>query len=179
MLNSALKRFFSGILPVVALLLLLLAALHLLSGAVQNAEALDRWFLPLLVFILFGLLGLLVVVIVNVVRLVISYRQEAAGSRLTLRMVALFVAVALVPVSVVYFYSQQFLLHGIDSWFDVEIDSAMEDALNLSQASLDLHRRERLRSTQKILSGLTQVSVAGLTLSLEDERERSASRIRI
>ncbi len=175
MLNSALKRFFSGILPVVALLLLLLAALHLLSGAVQNAEALDRWFLPLLVFILFGLLGLLVVVIVNVVRLVISYRQEAAGSRLTLRMVALFVAVALVPVSVVYFYSQQFLLHGIDSWFDVEIDSAMEDALNLSQASLDLHRRERLRSTQKILSGLTQVSVAGLTLSLEDERERSGA----
>ena len=60
---SALKRFFSGILPVVALLLLLLVALHLLSGAVQNAEALNRWFLPLLVFILFGLLGLLVVVI--------------------------------------------------------------------------------------------------------------------
>ena len=171
----ALKRFFSGILPVVALLVLLLVALHLLSGAVQNAEALNRWFLPLLVFILFGLIGLLVVVIVNVVRLVISYRQEAAGSRLTLRMVALFVAVALVPVSVVYFYSQQFLLHGIDSWFDVQIDSAMEDTLNLSQASLDLHRRERLRSTQKILSELTEVSIAGLTLSLEDERERSGA----
>ncbi len=171
----ALKRFFSGILPVVALLLLLLVALHLLSGAVQNAEALNRWFLPLLGFILFGLIGLLVVVIVNVVRLVISYRQEAAGSRLTLRMVALFVAVALVPVSVVYFYSQQFLLHGIDSWFDVQIDSAMEDTLNLSQASLDLHRRERLRSTQKILSELTEVSIAGLTLSLEDERERSGA----
>ncbi len=173
--HPALKRFFSGILPVVALLVLLLAALHLLSSAVQNAEALNRWFLPLLVTILIGLIGLLVVVIVNVVRLVISYRQEAAGSRLTLRLVALFVAVALVPVSVVYFYSQQFLLHGIDSWFDVQIDSAMEDTLNLSQASLDLHRRERLRSTQKILSELTEVSIAGLTLSLEDERERSGA----
>jgi PAS domain S-box-containing protein len=172
MAHHSVKRLFQGAWPVAALLILLLIALHLMSNAVQNAEDLSRLFVPLLLFILFGLVALVVLVVVNVVQLVSSYRRQAAGSRFTLRMVVLFVVLALVPVSVVYFYSQQFLLHGIDSWFDVEIDSAMEDALGLSRASLDLHRRERLRSTQKALSRLNEVSVAGLTLSLEEERER-------
>jgi PAS domain S-box-containing protein len=158
--------------PVAALLLLLLIALHLMSSAVQNAADMSRLFVPLLLFILFGLIALVILVVVNVVQLVTSYRRQAAGSRLTLRMVVLFVVLALVPVSVVYFYSQQFLLHGIDSWFDVEIDSAMIDARDLGRASLDLHRRERLRSTQKVLARLNEVSVAGLTLSLEEEREQ-------
>ncbi len=172
MQDSALKRFFSGAIPVVILLLLLLVALHLMSSAVQNVEALNRLFLPLLIFILLGLVVLVVVVGINIAQLVSSYRRDTAGSRLTLRMVILFVALSLVPVSVVYFYSQQFLLHGIDSWFDVHIDSAMEDALGLSRASLDLHRRERLHTTQKTLPQLTESSVAGMTLSLAEERER-------
>ncbi len=169
---SALKRLFSGAMPVVALLLMLLLSLHLMSSAVQNAEELSRLFLPLLVFIVLGLIVLVIVVANNVIQLVSSYRREAAGSRLTLRMVVLFVALSLAPVAVVYFYSQQFLLHGIDSWFDVHIDGAMKDALDLSQASLDLHRRERLRTTKKILPQLQEASVAGMTLGLAEQRER-------
>lgn len=175
MRNQSVKPISRSTLPVAALLLLLLVALHLMSSAVQNAEQLNRLYLPLLLFILFGLVALVALVAVNVVQLVASYRRHVAGSRLTLRMVLLFALLALVPVSVVYFYSQQFLLHGIDSWFDVQIDSAMEDALQLSRASLDLHRRERLRSTEKILAQLTEVSVAGMTLSLSEERERSGA----
>jgi PAS domain S-box-containing protein len=158
--------------PVVVLLLMLLGSLHLMSSAVQNTEELSRLFLPLLIFILLGLVVLVFVVANNIMQLVSSYRREAAGSRLTLRMVVLFVALSLAPAAVVYFYSQQFLLHGIDSWFDVHIDSAMEDALGLSRASLDLHRRERLHTTKKILPRLKEASVAGMTLSLAEERER-------
>jgi PAS domain S-box-containing protein len=172
MAHHSVKRLFRGAWPVAALLVLLLIALHLMSNAVQNAEDLSRLYVPLLLFILFGLAALVVLVVVKLVQLVSSYRRQAAGSRFTLRMVVLFVVLALVPVSVVYFYSQQFLLHGIDSWFDVEIDSAMADAIELSRASLDLHRRERLRSTQKVLARLNEVSVAGQTLGLEEERER-------
>jgi PAS domain S-box-containing protein len=144
-----------------------------MSSAVQNAEQLSRLFLPLLIFILLGLVVLVFVVAINVMQLVGNYRREAAGSRLTLRMVVLFVALSLAPAAVVYYYSQQFLLHGIDSWFDVHIDSAMEDALGLSRASLDLHRRERLHTTQKILPRLKEAaSVAGMTIVLAEERER-------
>ncbi len=172
MSNSPVKRLGVGALPVVALLALLLISLHFMSSAVQNTEELSRFFIPLLLFTMFGILVLVVLVVVNVVGLVKRYRSQAAGSRLTLRMVVIFVALALVPVTVVYFYSQQFLMHGIENWFDVKIDQAMEDALDLSKASLDLHRRERLRTTNRMLSELDEVSVAGMTISLEEMRDR-------
>ncbi len=158
-----------------ALLAMLLVSLHFMSSAVQNTEELSRLFIPLLLFTIFGLLVLALLVMINVVQLVKRYRSRAAGSRLTLRLVVIFVALALVPVTVVYFYSQQFLMHGIENWFDVEIDKAMEDALDLSKASLDLHRRERLRTTNRMLSDLDEVSVAGMTISLEEMRDRYAA----
>lgn len=172
MSNSSVGRFTAGALPVIALLALLLVSLHLMSSAVQNTEELSRLFIPLLLFTLIGMFLLVVLVVVNVVSLARRYRSREAGSRLTLRMVVIFVAIALVPVTVVYFYSQQFLMHGINNWFDVRIDKAMEDALGLGKASLDLHRKEKLRSTKRILAEMDEVSVAGMTISLEEMRDR-------
>lgn len=172
MSNSPVGRFTTGALPVVALLGLLLVALHLLSSAVQNAQELNRLFIPLLVFTLVGMLLLVAVVLVNVVGLVRRYRSREAGSRLVLRLVIIFTALSLVPVGVVYFYSQQFLLHGINNWFDVKIDKAMEDALGLSKTSLDLHRKEKLRNAKRILSDMDELSVTGINISLEEMRDR-------
>jgi nitrogen fixation/metabolism regulation signal transduction histidine kinase len=167
-----LSRVTRRALPVGGLLALLLISLHLMSSAVQNTLEMNRLFVPLLLFILIGLAALLLVVAVNLFQLLSRYRRRTAGSRLTLRMVLLFVSLALAPVSIVFYYSQQFLLRGIDSWFNVEIDRAMEDALALSQASLDLHKRERLRNTQRLLGELQGVSAGGLTISLDQLRER-------
>ncbi len=172
MSNTSVGRFTAGALPVIALLALLLVALHLMSSAVQNTEELSRIFIPLLLFTLIGMMLLVALVLVNVTNLAKRYRSREAGSRLTLRLVTIFVALSLVPVTVVYFYSQQFLLHGIDNWFDVRIDKAMEDALGLSKTSLDLHRREKLRNTKRILSEMDEVSVAGMTIGLEEMRDR-------
>ena len=172
MVPASLKRFTAGALPVAGLLTLVLLSLHLMSSAVQNSEQLSRLFIPLLIASVVGLFALVIVVGVNIVQLIIRYRRQAAGSRLTLRMVIIFATLSLAPVAVVYYYSQQFLLHGIDSWFDVQIDQAMEDALELSKASLDLHKRERYKSTQRLLSEMRGVSTTGLSLSLEDLREK-------
>ena len=166
--TAALKRLGRGPLPVLVLLGLVLASLHLMSSAVQNTEELNRLFVPLLIASLLGLVVLLGVIAINVAQLVIRYRQQAAGSRLTLHMMLIFVVISLAPVLVVFYYSQQFLMQGIDSWFDVQIDQAVEDALDLSRASLDLHKRERLKTTQRLLSELTGSSVAGLSVSLEE-----------
>jgi len=161
---------------VAALLALLLISLDLMSSAVQNTAEMNRLFVPLLLFILIGLVVLLALVTINLFQLLSRYRRRVTGSRLTLRMVALFVSLALAPVSIVFYYSQQFLLRGIDSWFNVEIDRAMEDALALSQASLDLHKRDRLRVTQRLLGELQGISAATLTISLEELRERYGAR---
>jgi nitrogen fixation/metabolism regulation signal transduction histidine kinase len=172
MAPAALKRLTASAVPVGLLLLLVLISLHLMSSSVQNAEQLTRLFIPLLVASILGLFALVIVVAVNVVQLVVRYRRQAAGSRLTLRMVIIFIILSLAPVAVVYYYSQQFLLQGIDSWFDVQIDRAMEDTLKLSQASLDLHKRETLKTTQRLLAELRDTSVAGLALSMEDLRDK-------
>ncbi|MET0013669.1 MAG: ATP-binding protein [Sedimenticola sp.] len=175
MAPGPLKRFTASALPAVLLLALVLLSLHLMSSAVQNAEQLSRLFIPLLIASVLGLGALVIVVGVNIGQLVIRYRRHASGSHLTLRMVVVFIILSLAPVAVVYYYSQQFLQHGIDSWFDVKIDQAMEDSLDLSQASLDLHKRERLKRTQFLLEDLTGSSIAALSLSLEDMRERSGA----
>ena len=176
MVFAALKRLRRpGMWPVVAFLLLLLVALDLMSDAVQNSDRLSRAFVPLLAVVLVGLAGLAAIVVVDVVRLVRLYRRQAAGSRLTGRMVVLFAAISLLPVAVVYYHSLGFLLKGIDSWFDIQIGRAIEDALDLSQASFDLNRRVLLKYSEQLLSEVEDQSPAPLALVLDASRRRSGA----
>jgi nitrogen fixation/metabolism regulation signal transduction histidine kinase len=173
---GALKRLrYPGMIPVAALLVVLLVALDLMSDAVQNSEELSRAFVPLLFLVLLGLTALAVMVVVNVVKLVGRYRRRAAGSRLTGRIVILFALISLLPVGVVYYYSLGFLLRGIDSWFDVEIDRAMEDAIELNQASLNLNQRVLLKYSEQLLAGIEDSSITALALTLGRLRQQSGA----
>lgn len=164
-----------GALPAAALLIGLFIALDLMSDAVQRSEGLSRAFVPLLFLVLAGLVALLVTVAFHVVSLVRRYREQAAGSRLTARIVVLFALISLLPVAVVYYFSLGFLLRGIDAWFDVEIDSAMQDALTLNQASLDLNQRVLGKYAEQLLSGIEDRSTTALALALSDLREQASA----
>ncbi|MDX1345474.1 MAG: two-component sensor histidine kinase, partial [Sedimenticolaceae bacterium] len=155
-----------------ALLLLsaLLISLHLMSSAVQNSATLSRLYVPLLIFNSFGLLILVILIGISLKRLLLAYRQNRPGARLTLRMVILFTLLSLLPVGVVYFYSMQFLLRGIDSWFDVEIDKAMENALSLGKASLDLQKRQLLQQTNQLKRQLIEEGTDGLLVRISSYR---------
>lgn len=173
---GALKRLrHPGMIPVAALLVVLFVSLDLISDAVQNSEELSRAFVPLLFLVLVGLAVLVLMVAVNVVRLVTRYRSQAAGSRLTGRIVILFALISLLPVGVVYYYSLGFLLRGIDSWFDVQIDRAMEDAIELNQASLDLNQRVLLKYSEQLLSGIEDSSTTALALTLGKLRRQAGA----
>jgi nitrogen fixation/metabolism regulation signal transduction histidine kinase len=161
--------------PVIAFLLVLLVTLDLMSDAVQNSDRLSRAFVPLLSVVVVGLVGLAGYVVVNVVRLVVRYRRQAAGSRLTGRFVFLFAAISLLPVAVVYYYSLGFLLKGIDGWFDIQIDRAIEDSLALSRASLDLNRRLLVRYSEQLLVEMAGEPEATLPLALDTARRRSGA----
>jgi nitrogen fixation/metabolism regulation signal transduction histidine kinase len=164
-----------GAVPVAALVIGLFVALVLMRDAVENSEALSRAFVPLFFMVLAGLLALAVLVVVNVVKLVRRYRQQAAGSRLTLRIVVLFVLISLLPVGVVYYFSLGFLLRGIDSWFDVEIGRAMQDALTLNQASLDLNQRVLSKYTEQLLAGIQDRSATAIALTLNSLRRQAGA----
>lgn len=173
---GTLKRFRRlSALPVAIFAILLLVALHLMSDAVQRSAELTRWFVPLLSIAVIGLVGMAIMLANNVFRLVVRYRHAAAGSRLTGRMVILFTVLSVVPVSVVYYYSMGFLIRGIDSWFDVEVDKAMEDALELSQSSLGLNQRHLLKYTERLLQDIDDQSEAALAISLDEFRAESGA----
>lgn len=173
---ATLKRLrYPGMLPIAALMIVLFVALDLMSGAVRNSEELSRTFLPLLFLVLLGLLVLAVMVVVNVVKLVRHYRRQTTGSRLTSRILIRFVLLSLLPVGVVYYYSLGFLLHGIDSWFDVEIDRAMEDAIALNQASLDLNQRVLLKYSEQLLASLEGSATTAPGPSLETLRRQAGA----
>jgi len=147
-----------GLLPVVGLLSLLLVILALMSQATENSAHFSRLYSWLLLSSASGLLLLAALIGYNLYRLLRQYRADTPGSRLTLRLVVLFVVIAIAPVAVVYYFSLQFLQRGIDSWFDIRVETALEDALELSRSALDLRLREALKIAPQMADELSAVN---------------------
>jgi len=163
-------RLTQGVLPIVALSVLLLASLYLMGVATRNSEEFGRLYLALLAVNLVGLITLVVLIGVNLARLVRQYRTRVVGSRLTARLVGMFVVLALLPGAVVYYFSQEFIARGVDSWFDVRFERAFDDALELSRISLDERKREYLRRTGQIAGALADMGADRLTSGLNELR---------
>lgn len=108
-------------------------------------------------------------------QLIQQYRKGRTGSRLTVRLVIMFVILSVTPVSVVYYFSLDFLKRGIDSWFDVRVENALTDALELSKTSLGVRTRELLRQTQEMSPRLNAISNELATLTLNELRSESGA----
>ncbi len=160
-------------LSVLALFGLVLLLLQLMSSATQEASELSGIYNWLLLINIIGSIALLVLVCANIYTLALQLKKHEAGSRLTIRMVSLFVVLALSPAAIVFYFSMQFLHQGIDSWFNVEIDRAMEDSLELSQASLDQRMRWHLKQTKLAAESLETASAHLASLKLENLRALS------
>ncbi len=175
MADTALKRFFTRSLPVTGLFVLLLTALHLLSKSTTNSAHLGGSYSWLLLLNGFGLLILAVLIVAHLIRLIGQYRRGIAGSRLTVRLVVMFVLLAFAPLAVVYYYSLQFLNRGIDSWFDVNVEKALDDALDLSRSALDLRMRELLRDTLQMADELSGIRDSLVVPDINDMRMKSGA----
>jgi nitrogen fixation/metabolism regulation signal transduction histidine kinase len=169
-LSQRLRGLATGLLPVLALFLLLLASLYMLSDAAQNSERFGRLYVGLLLFNGLLLVFLAVLIGFNVVELIRQVVHREPGSRLTVRLLVIFVGLALVPVSVVYYFSLRFIEHGIDSWFDVRIERSLEDALALSRASLDFRMRNHLREMEGAAQDLGEIEPGLVALTLGERR---------
>ncbi len=167
---ASIKRFFSSQAPILILITLLLGSLYLISSATQNSEQFNRLYIPLLVINAIELLILAGLIALNLSRLIRQYRNNATGSRLTVRLVVLFVVLSVGPVSVLYYFSLGFVRHGIDSWFDVRVDEALNDALNLSRTSLDWRMRDMMRQAEYMADKIADIPTDSLLLTLNDMR---------
>ncbi|HKK14204.1 MAG TPA: ATP-binding protein [Gammaproteobacteria bacterium] len=164
-----------GLLAMVALFVLLLVSLSFMSDATHNSERFGQLYSWLLLVNALGLVVLTALIGANLYWLVSQYRTRAAGARLTGRLVVMFVVLAVLPVSVVYYFSLQFLHRGIDSWFDVRIEKALGDSLELSRAAFDVRLRERLTLTERLADQISETPPAVAPLNLYDLRVRSGA----
>ena len=168
MVLAMIKRFSTGAFPIILLFGLLLVSLYLMGRATQNSEEFGRLYVGLLVVNAALLILLLVLIGANMVRLWRQYRERTTGVRLTLRLVVMFVVLSMVPVSMVYWFSLDFIKRGIDSWFDVRFEQALEDSLELSRAVLDGRMRDLLRRTEGMAEQLQNISNDQALSSLTD-----------
>jgi len=172
---TAIKKFFSGSTPIVLLVITLLASLYLMSEATHNSELFSKIFSLMLAINGLAIFLLLGLITRNLADLIRQYRQRITGSRLTARLVILFVILSVTPVSVVYYFSLDFLQRGIDSWFDVRVDNALQDALELSQTSLAVRMRELLQETKKLALQLNGIPNDLAPIKLNDLRTSSGA----
>jgi nitrogen fixation/metabolism regulation signal transduction histidine kinase len=152
-----------------------LAALYLLASAAQNSAEFDKWLPWILLINISGLLTLFVLLAGKLWELVRDYRRHVPGSRLKGRTVAIFSALAVAPILVVYYFSLQFINRGIDSWFELEVSQGLKDTRELSHAALEVRVREFLQHTQLVAHTLSASSVLELIGTLDRERRESTA----
>jgi len=149
-----------------------LVLLFLLTQATNNRELYERNYA-----LLFGLnvvvAGVLLLVIAWIgLRLYLRLRRRRFGSRLLVKLAAVFALAGFAPGMLIYVVSYQFVSRSIETWFDVKVEGALDAGLNLGRVSLEalsdgLTNKARLAAPQ--LSG---VANAAMTLPLERLRDQ-------
>jgi nitrogen fixation/metabolism regulation signal transduction histidine kinase len=155
---TLMRRFarWRSLVPTLFLLGFLLIVMILMGRATTNSAKFGQMYAWLLLFSTIGLSAMSILILYHLVELIRLYRRRIPGSRLTLRLAGIFAALAITPVTIVYGFSIHFLQKGIDSWFNVQVDRGLEDALELSRTALDLRMREVLRQTLRIAENISE-----------------------
>ena len=167
-----LRRFLYSVVGAVGVVLAVIA-LYMLSQTAQNSQQFDRQANEILLINVAGLIILALLLIGNLGRLVRDYREHVPGSKLKARMVGMFVGLAIVPLLVVFYFSMQFINRGIDTWFNVQVEEGLEDALALSRAALDLQMRGNLNATAQIAQRLREIDTNQLAYEVGRLRTES------
>ncbi len=152
-----------------------LVALYLLGASTENSALFAKWLPYILLINIAGLITLFVLLAIKLTRLVRDYRRHVPGSRLKGRTVAIFSALAVAPILIVYYFSLQFINRGIDSWFEIEVSQGLKDTRELSHAALEVRVREFLQHTQVVAHELSPLSDFELIGTLDRERRESTA----
>tara|TARA_B100001057_G_scaffold69831_1_gene63706 strand:- start:52071 stop:54302 length:2232 start_codon:yes stop_codon:yes gene_type:complete len=146
-------------------------ALLLLSQAAQNSENFDQLANSILWINILCLFVLIVLLVGNLGKLYRDYRYNVPGSKLKARMVGMFVGLAIIPLLIVFYFSMQFINRGIDTWFNIEVESGLDDALTLSRNALGVQMRDHLSSTVEAADQLQEIQRSQIIYELGFIRE--------
>ena len=149
-----------------------LVLIFLLAQATNNRALYEQNYARL-----FGLNVVVAALLVLVIgwvafRLLRRLQQGKFGSRLLIKLAAIFALVGVVPGALVYVVSYQFVARSIESWFDVKVEGALDAGLNLGRATLDSLSDELASKARVASSQLAEVPDASAGLMLERIRDQ-------
>ena len=166
------RTLFFQILPVALTAILLgisLAILNLSTRNPDNADGIFGWLAPLNIAIIVILSFL---ILFNLYQAITRLRTQQAGSRFTLRLMMAFSILTIVPVLIVTYFSMNFLGDRIDSWFNIKIESALDDSLELARSSLNVRMRQHLYDVEKVARELTVTDSLDYASKIESRRSQ-------
>lgn len=125
----------------VILIISILSVVALLTYAENRVVDIGRdisFSSTVLMFILINinlLLLLLMIFLVfrNIVKLLYDRKRKVMGTRLRTRLVLAFVTLSLLPTTVLFFFSINFITTSIKPWLDVNVGQALESSLDVAQ----------------------------------------------
>lgn len=151
-MRRALRYLLLASATTVGVLLLLLAA------ASGDSQLFDSYYSLILGANITVGIGLLSVVVFLLGRLYSRYRRGRFGSRLMTRMVLMFALMGILPGIVIYLVSVQFVSRSIESWFNVQVESALESGLNLGRAALESSLKDLQLKAGGVANELSEMS---------------------
>ena len=125
------------IISVVALTGAALVLAFMLAIATNNSSFYERYFDWLLWVNVAVAVVLALVIVIALARLLLRLRRRKFGSRLLLKLAAIFALVGVLPGVLIYTVSYQFVSRSIESWFDVKVEGALDAGLSLGRGTLD------------------------------------------
>jgi len=152
----------------------------LLSIATNNPALYERHYVWLFWVNVTVAAALVLVIAIAGVRLLVRVRRGKFGSRLLLKIAAIFALVGVVPGVLIYTVSYQFVSRSIESWFDIKVETALEAGLTLGKGTLDAVVADVAAKTRLAADRLGDTPGAAQPLALERLREQlSAQEIAI
>ncbi|MDR3455152.1 MAG: ATP-binding protein [Rhodoferax sp.] len=152
-----------------------LVLMFLLTQATNNRELYERYYGRLFILNVVVAALLLAVIAWMAIRLTLRLRRGKFGSRLLVKLAAIFALVGFVPGLLIYVVSYQFVSRSIESWFDVKVESALDAGVGLGRATLDTLSNDLASKTRAATSQLADVPNATAGLTLERIRDQLAA----
>ena len=106
------------------------------------------------------------------IRLLTRLRRGKFGSRLLAKLAGIFALVGVVPGLLIYGVSYQFVARSIDTWFDVQVASALDAGLALGRGTLDAAANDLAAKARSAAERLADNRLVIGPLALERVREQ-------
>jgi len=157
---------------VVVMVVVGLVLLFLLTQATTNRDMYERNYARLFVLNVVVASLLLLIIVWIAYRLLKRLRQGKFGSRLLVKLAAVFALAGFAPGLLIYVVSYQFVSRSIESWFDVKVEGALDAGLNLGRATLDALSNDLAGKARVAALQLTNTPDTSAALPLERVREQ-------